>query len=106
MEFSRSQTEAIEHKNGPALILAGPGSGKTAVITERTSRLITEHGVDPSRILVITFTRAAAREMEERFIRRMGKQYSGDVWNVSCGIFYGPQIRLSFSCGKYHKGRC
>ena len=99
MEFSRSQTEAIEHKDGPALILAGPGSGKTAVITERTSRLITEHGVDPSRILVITFTRAAAREMEERFIRRMGKKYP-----VTFGTFHAVFFTVLKYAYHFHAG--
>lgn len=99
MEFSRSQTEAIEHKDGPALILAGPGSGKTAVITERTSRLITEHGVDPSRILVITFTRAAAREIEERFIRRMGKKYP-----VTFGTFHAVFFTVLKYAYHFHAG--
>ena len=99
MEFSRSQTEAIKHKDGPALILAGPGSGKTAVITERTSRLITEHGVDPSRILVITFTRAAAREMEERFIRRMGKKYP-----VTFGTFHAVFFTVLKYAYHFHAG--
>ena len=99
MEFSRSQTEAIEHKDGPALILAGPGSGKTAVITERTSRLITEHGVDPSRILVITFTRAAAREMEERFVRRMGKKYP-----VTFGTFHAVFFTVLKYAYHFHAG--
>ena len=99
MEFSRSQTEAIEYKDGPALILAGPGSGKTAVITERTSRLITEHGVDPSRILVITFTRAAAREMEERFIRRMGKKYP-----VTFGTFHAVFFTVLKYAYHFHAG--
>ena len=53
------------------LVLAGPGSGKTLVITQRTKYLIEEYGVDPSGILVITFTRAAAREMQERFQKLM-----------------------------------
>ncbi len=99
LEFSKSQTEAIEHKDGPALVLAGPGSGKTAVITERTSRLITEHGVDPSRILVITFTRAAAREMQERFIRRMGKHYP-----VTFGTFHAVFFTVLKYAYHFHAG--
>lgn len=99
MEFSRSQSEAIRHKDGPALILAGPGSGKTAVITERTSRLITEHGVDPSQILVITFTRAAAKEMQERFIRRMGKNYP-----VTFGTFHAVFFTVLKYAYHFHAG--
>lgn len=67
MSFNPSQYEAIRHADGPMLVLAGPGSGKTLVITQRTKNLITEHGVDPAGILVITFTKAAASEMRERF---------------------------------------
>ena len=54
MSLNQSQTEAVRHTTGPMLVLAGPGSGKTTVITERTKYLIQNHGVDPSHILVIT----------------------------------------------------
>lgn len=65
------QKEAIEHTDGPAAVLAGPGSGKTFVTTQRIHRLITSQGVEPAQILVITFTKAAALEMQERFFRLM-----------------------------------
>ena len=58
MSFNSSQTEAIGHKEGPMLVLAGPGSGKTLVITERTRNLILNEHISPSEILVITFTKA------------------------------------------------
>lgn len=61
------QNEAILHKDGPLLVLAGPGAGKTFVITRRVQALIEHWGVDPSGILVITFTNAAADEMRRRF---------------------------------------
>lgn len=84
MSFNTSQHEAIRHKDGPMLVLAGPGSGKTLVITERTKYLIKECGVSPSNILVITFTKAAATEMKERFFRLMdGKNYP-----VTFGTFH------------------
>lgn len=67
MSFNRSQGEAIQHMDGPMLVLAGPGSGKTTVITHRVKNLI-QKGVDPSKILVITFTKAAANEMKSRFL--------------------------------------
>ena len=57
---------AIYHLNGPMLVLAGPGSGKTFVITERIVRLLREHKIPPQEILVITFTKAAALEMRRR----------------------------------------
>lgn len=67
MEYNKGQLTAISHFQGPALVLAGPGSGKTTVIVKRIEYLIRERGVAPSNILVITFTRAAAMEMQERF---------------------------------------
>lgn len=73
MDLNPSQASAIRHKEGPMLVLAGPGSGKTLVITERTCYLIEECHISPSNILVITFTKAAATEMKERFQRRMGR---------------------------------
>ena len=72
MQYNTEQQEAILHFQGPALVLAGPGSGKTAVITGRIQALIRHYHVSPSQILVLTFTRAAAREMEERFRRENG----------------------------------
>lgn len=73
-EFNSSQRNAIQHQNGPCMVLAGPGSGKTAVITERAKYLIKECRVDPKHILVITFTKAAANEMKERFCRKIGER--------------------------------
>lgn len=73
MNINPSQERAIRHKTGPMLVLAGPGSGKTLVITERTRFLIEECQISPSNILVITFTKAAAMEMKQRFRRRIGK---------------------------------
>ena len=64
MEFNESQKRAVRHCDGPMLLLAGPGSGKTTVITHRIKYIIEEHGVRPDNILVITFTKAAANEMK------------------------------------------
>ncbi len=65
--LSPSQLQAVTHKDGPCLTLAGPGSGKTTVLTKRIVHLITEEHIPPEQILVITFTKAAAVEMKERF---------------------------------------
>ncbi|MDD6328913.1 MAG: ATP-dependent helicase [Eubacteriales bacterium] len=65
--FDPTQQTAIRHTEGSMLVVAGPGSGKTTVITERIRHLISSAGVSPADILVITFTRAAANEMEQRF---------------------------------------
>ncbi len=65
--FNDSQKQAIIHKDGPMLVLAGPGSGKTTVITHRVKYLIEQYSINPNNILVITFTKAAATEMKQRF---------------------------------------
>ncbi|MBR3598405.1 MAG: UvrD-helicase domain-containing protein, partial [Lachnospiraceae bacterium] len=67
MKYSKEQSAAIMHTDGPMMVIAGPGSGKTTVITRRIKYLIESAGVSPADILVITFTRAAALEMEQRF---------------------------------------
>ena len=67
MKFSLSQDKAIKHVEGPALILAVPGAGKTTVLIHRTANLILKHKVSPERILSITFSRASANDMKRRF---------------------------------------
>lgn len=67
MECNKEQEEAIMHRDGPAMVLAGPGAGKTYVITNRVKALIDEYGVKPEQILVVTFSKAAAVEMKEHF---------------------------------------
>ena len=81
--LSEAQKEAVMHKDGPMMVLAGPGSGKTLVITKRIQYLISHYQILPQRILVITFTRAAANEMKERFWR-----LAGETLPVSFGTFH------------------
>ncbi len=83
MSFSNEQITAINHIYGPALVLAGPGSGKTTVITHRIMHLLSI-GVPPDKILVITFTRDAAMEMEARFKKLLPES----VNQVSFGTFH------------------
>ncbi|HHT98003.1 MAG TPA: ATP-dependent helicase [Clostridiales bacterium] len=84
MELNKGQEEAIKHEEGPMLVLAGPGSGKTFVITERTRFLIDKCKIPEDEILVITFTKAAANEMKERFV-----EITKERTKVNYGTFHG-----------------
>lgn len=87
MTLDSAQTAAANHFKGPAAVLAGPGSGKTTVITHRIRILIEEKGISPEQILVITFTKAAAAEMKSRFlsIRESG---SGVTFGTFHAVFF------------------
>lgn len=87
MQISEAQSRAIAHQTGPAMVLAGPGSGKTLVITNRTRYLIESCGVKPGEILVITFTKAAAAEMRERFSRLSNAR--GVTFGTFHAVFFG-----------------
>lgn len=89
MAFSEAQIQAVRHQTGPMMVLAGPGSGKTTVITHRVKYLTEQCGVSPADILVITFTRAAAVEMKERYERLTGRSSQ-----VSFGTFHSVFFRI------------
>ncbi len=90
MRIDQTQSQAIQLKDGPAIILAGPGSGKTTVITGRIACLIRQYRVRPENILVITFSRAAAGEMKERFYALMG----GQSVPVTFGTFHAVYFHI------------
>jgi DNA helicase II / ATP-dependent DNA helicase PcrA len=85
-----SQREAVEHLGGPLLVVAGAGSGKTWTLACRVARLV-DRGVLPERILLLTFTRRAAREMLSRAERLTGERSVGRVWG---GTFHAVGNRL------------
>lgn len=89
MKRNPSQERAIAHLSGPMMVLAGPGSGKTSVIVERTAYLLNEGKVPASSVLVVTFSRAAAREMRERFLKFTGESGTQVTFGTFHGVFYG-----------------
>lgn len=95
-EFNEAQINAIKHKKGPMLVLAGAGSGKTTVITYRIKNLIMNREVSPRNILVLTFSKAAAKEMEERFHAMMPKRNQ-----VTFGTFHSVFLKILVKHGGY-----
>lgn len=92
--LSEIQKGAVLHKDGPAMIIAGPGSGKTRVIANRISYLISNYKVSPERILAVTFTNKAAEEMRERCVALTGES------GVNISTFHSLCVSLLRQYGK------
>ena len=85
--LDETQQCAVKYGEGPLLVSAGPGSGKTTVITHHIKYLIENLGIPPKEILVITFTKSAAAEMKERFLSLTGERSTQVVFGTFHAIF-------------------
>jgi DNA helicase-2/ATP-dependent DNA helicase PcrA len=89
-ELNASQREAVEQIDGPLMVIAGAGSGKTRVLTFRIAYMI-ENGIDPFNVLALTFTNKAAREMTERIGKIVGPS---EAKNITMGTFHSVFSRI------------
>src|SRR3978361_514809 len=89
--LNEPQKEAVIHKDGPIMIVAGAGSGKTKVLTTRIAHLMSQHKVDAFNILALTFTNKAAAEMKERVEKILG---NSEARNLYIGTFHSVFARI------------
>src|SRR5271168_455749 len=90
-ELNDPQAAAVVHTEGPLLVFAGAGSGKTRVITYRIANMVACARIPPYRILAVTFTNKAAGEMKARLEKLLGKEVAKDLW---VGTFHATCARL------------
>ncbi len=96
--LSEVQREAVMHQDGPMLVLAGPGSGKTMVLTRRVQYLTEICHIPPDKILVITFTKAAAKEMKERYLRLTDAGTTAVSFGTFHAVFF-QILKLAYGYG-------
>ena len=92
-ELNEAQRAPVLHKDGPLMVIAGAGSGKTRVLTYRIAYLMSQ-GVDPFNILALTFTNKAAREMQERIARIVGKSEAKNLWMGTFHSIFAKILRI------------
>ena len=88
ISLNAQQEEAVRQTDGPALLLAVPGSGKTTVLVSRLGWMLYGKGIDPERILTVTYTVAATRDMRQRFVRQFGQELADRLTFRNMGIHY------------------
>ncbi|MDR2546568.1 MAG: ATP-dependent helicase [Lachnospiraceae bacterium] len=91
-----AQQQAVNHAHGPMEVIAGPGSGKTFTIVKRIINLIEQHRIPPEKILVITFTKASALEMQSRFLKEIRRSYSAVNFGTFHSIYYQIMSRSGY----------
>jgi len=91
--LNEAQRRAVDHHNGPLLVVAGAGSGKTRALTHRIAHLIGHHGVDPHQVLAVTFTNKAAREMKERLELLLAQRLASSQFGQPLGTLTAQQQR-------------
>ena len=99
--LNKEQYQAVVHGDGPLLILAGAGSGKTKTLTHRIAYLISCCQVFPSRILAVTFTNKAAKEMRQRLARLLGESAEDRQFMPWMGTFHSICVRLLRADGSH-----
>jgi DNA helicase-2/ATP-dependent DNA helicase PcrA len=104
-ELDQSQAAAVTETDGPLLVLAGAGSGKTRVLTARTAFILQEKNIEPNSIMLVTFTAKAAAEMKERLLRYPGMSAS-QIHRLVTGTFHSIFYRiLAFHCREKYDSR-
>ena len=102
-KLNDNQIKAIKHLDGPLLVISGPGSGKTTVITQRIKYMTQKYHISPNDILTITFTKAAAIEMERRYLAAGGEK--GVNFSTFHALFFRI-LREYFGQSRYgHSGK-